>query len=277
MYADDTTILTGCKSVDDIQTNITSLLRNLSTWFRVNRLSLNLTKTVIMPFVKTHAKFLEIKRIAKIQFETSDVNLVDHVKFLGVYLDPLVSFSFHVDHLCSTLARICGCINRLKNTVPRQILKTIYQSFFLSKLTYCIEIWGHTTLGNLAKAERINIRAVKNVLGLKRISNNILHEWNLFSIKDWVSYKTNIIMYNIKNNLAPNRINNLFIRPSDVHNYSTRTDFHVGQQSLKPSFLSTAIHYWNSLPQPIRLKPSIGLFKSTLKKYYLQLPPNSPN
>ena len=243
MYADDTTIVTRCNSVRDVQTNVTCLLESLSLWFRANRLSLNLTKTVIMPFVKSHVKFLEITRVTKIQFEASDIGLIDHVKFLGVYFDPFVSFNFHVNQLCSSLARISGCLSRLKHTVPRQTLKTIYRSFFVSKLNYCIEIWGHTTAGNLAKAEHLNNRVVKNVLGLKRITDNILHDQNLFSVRDWISYKTNVIMYTIKYDLAPIRINHLFLKPPDVHNHNTRTDFQVGHQAIKISFLSKAIHH----------------------------------
>lgn len=65
--------------------------------------------------------------------------LVTSHKYLGVYMDNLLSWSFHVNSLCSRLQQRLYFLRRLKVFgVNQRILFLIYQSVFKSLIRYGI-------------------------------------------------------------------------------------------------------------------------------------------
>ena len=88
-FADDTTLYTGGKSVRLIECEINHDLEIISDWFRANKLTLNVDKTVCMVFPPKKSKEINI-----------DVKLFDQslpvqtsTKFLGVWLDSHLDWS----------------------------------------------------------------------------------------------------------------------------------------------------------------------------------------
>ncbi len=66
----------------------------------------------------------ELERI-----HTNHIN-PDHrsYKLLGIHLDELLTFDYHIKHLCSKLDKSLYCINRTKNFLSSKALKTLYYS-----------------------------------------------------------------------------------------------------------------------------------------------------
>ena len=68
---------------------------------------------------------------------------VDKFNYLGIVIDQHLTWNAHVRALSSKICKVIGILNRLKNFVPRSVLKTIYNSLIHSKLQYGILVWGH--------------------------------------------------------------------------------------------------------------------------------------
>nr|CAH7722557.1 unnamed protein product [Callosobruchus chinensis] len=90
-------------------------------WFNSNELFLNIEKTEICSF--------SLKRSQNSQFTI-------HVKFLGIDLDSSLSWSLHVETLCSRLSKDVYAIKKVSQTVDTEAAVTAYNGLFHSSLNY---------------------------------------------------------------------------------------------------------------------------------------------
>ena len=72
----------------------------------------------------------------------SHIEFVDNFNFLGITIDKHLSWTYHINLLCAKISKITGLINKLKNVLPVDILRTIYHSLILCHLTYGVLLWG---------------------------------------------------------------------------------------------------------------------------------------
>ena len=111
----------------------------MQDWFLSNKLSLNNSKTQSLNFT-----FRQIN---------SDLPLAVSVKFLGVHLDPGLTWKQHVNCLSSKLSRVTYLIRGLAGSVSRETLISAYHGYFGANMSYAILIWDH--LAHAAKMFKI--------------------------------------------------------------------------------------------------------------------------
>ena len=66
------------------------------------------------------------------------------VKFLGIMLDAIISWKYHIAELSKKLLRSIGIFYKIRHLVPLEILKSLYYSLFYSFVSYGIAVWGFT-------------------------------------------------------------------------------------------------------------------------------------
>ena len=96
IFADDTTLFVSNRDVNLALNLLQEDVDRLILWFMANKLSLNLSKTNYMLFTTNTTV-----RCRTIGFEINGIAIerVQHCKFLGVFFDEGLSWSFHVDHI----------------------------------------------------------------------------------------------------------------------------------------------------------------------------------
>ena len=87
-------------------------------------------------------RILKTTEIPSVIINTMPIERVTCFTFLGVIIDSNLTWSHHINHISHKFTRICGVLSRLNHMVPVLILKIIYNSLFLSHLTYGITAWG---------------------------------------------------------------------------------------------------------------------------------------
>ena len=98
LFADDTTIFNSSKSIKYLQYMLENDLNHMGSWFSANKLSLNLSKTVAMKFwSNTDEKNLQLK------IRGHTVPLVSNTKFLGVYIDNMLTWNIHTNYVIGRL------------------------------------------------------------------------------------------------------------------------------------------------------------------------------
>src|SRR2546425_11866718 len=80
---------------------------------------------------------------SKISIDGININLVDEVKFLGLYLDSRLSWKQHVSSVSLTVSRNIGIISKLRRILPCTAMLTLYNTLILPHLMFCIIIWGN--------------------------------------------------------------------------------------------------------------------------------------
>ena len=102
LFADDTNIFISGESVYDIVNTMNSELQILSSWFILNKLSLNIRKTNMM-LIKTRKKTYDPSML-DINIDGIKILEVNHVKFLGVIIDIFHQRAARLAPLSSRLA-----------------------------------------------------------------------------------------------------------------------------------------------------------------------------
>ena len=80
------------------------------------------------------------------------IDMVDLTKFLGVHIDACLSWRHHIQNIRNKIAKGLGIICEARKVLQQSTLLTLYNSFILPYLTYCIEIWGMTFKSHLLKS-----------------------------------------------------------------------------------------------------------------------------
>ena len=90
---------------------------------------------------------------------------VQSTKFLGVIIDDKLSWEDHVTHLENKLKSSLVVIKRIMKYIPKSQYMSIYNSLFLSHLTYGISAWGGIPHYKLVKLFGIQKRCIRLLFG----------------------------------------------------------------------------------------------------------------
>uniref|UniRef100_A0A1B6MJV4 Reverse transcriptase domain-containing protein n=1 Tax=Graphocephala atropunctata TaxID=36148 RepID=A0A1B6MJV4_9HEMI len=118
VYADDVTLMNEGKYFADLISSAKNALDEAMTWFRMNGLHLNDSKTKSL--------LVTLKNVHNINSNVySDV-----VKLLGIHIDSRLSWSCHIDFICRRLSRVVVLLTNLRKLVSPKYLKMAYFVFF---------------------------------------------------------------------------------------------------------------------------------------------------
>ena len=165
----------------------------------------------------------------------------------------------------------------LKFKLDRNSLQTMYFSFVLPTMEYANVVWGGSPECNISKLEKIHTDGMRLITGATaRSSTEKLYiETSWQTINERINNSTIVMIFKIKNNIAPQYLIDLF--PGVNNENATRTlrnnenitligDRYLRLETFKNSFLPKAINLWNDLSISIRKIPTLELFKTHLKK-----------
>ena len=136
MYADDTTVVVAADSLDRLCEITSSVCNDMEMWCKRNGLILNIDKTVYMNM------FIRNTFCQDTYEKNMNINLSNKVKFLGTQIDPQLSFSNHIDHVCAKLNSAYFALLSLKSCLDEDGLLSVYYSLAYSHMTYNVVSWG---------------------------------------------------------------------------------------------------------------------------------------
>ena len=205
MFADDTNLFTSNSSIDAIFNTMNDSLKNISLWFKSNKLSLNVSKTKYTLF---HSKQKRSKIpdtlpdlvMDNIKLERKKVN-----KFLGVLVDENLSWETHIASINSKISKSIGILYKSRNILNKNLLKQLYFSFIHCHLNYANIVWASTHKSKLNCIYRTQKHAIRVIYFKDRYT----HSKPLFDdIKAMNVYEINVFqilsfMFKCKNKLVP--------------------------------------------------------------------------
>ena len=96
MFADDTNLFYSHKNTKTIFKTVNEELEKISTWLKLNKLSLNTNKTKFTFFHKPNERDNIPLKLPNLKINQSNVQRVDSIKFLGVLLDENLTWKNHI-------------------------------------------------------------------------------------------------------------------------------------------------------------------------------------
>ena len=231
---------------------------------------------------KNKHKSLRDEQIPQLFINNIKLERVFEYRYLGVYLDDSLSWSSHVNHTANKISKTNGMINRLKHTLPKQILTTIYNSLINPYLHYCILTWGSNTERLLTLQKRA-VRSITNSHILAH-TENLFKELKILKIDDILKQHQFTFYHKFLNNNLPKCISNIiskqdsqirschssfFLKPPvRVRTESAKTCVRHSIPSLINNYDRTFIENLHSISLPCLKKQ---FKKKTIENYFLNV------
>ena len=270
LFADDTTIYKGHRNKNYLRWCIETDLIKITDWFKANKLTVNINKTVFMSFGPKNDK------LASINLSGEIINHSEHTKFLGLWIDDKLNWNKHCNTLINKLKRNQTLIRTTKNLFNQSTLKLIYHAHIQSHINYGLVIWGGmVNKETLNRIQRIQTKC------LKQIKNSIKypHELKILDINQQIKLEHAKLGYRLQNKLLPMKIMNIITTDSSnkslekIHKYNTRNKNKLYLPKIKNklyrnSFLYQANKEIMLLPKIKPSKVSYSTFIKSVKNHF---------
>ena len=275
LFADDTTLLHSYKDLRYLKWTVEDDLNNLIDWFKANKLTLNLDKTVCVLFNnKSKTKELTLN-IGTYKLHSSEI-----VKFLGVWIDNRMNWTKHISTLKVKLKQNMHLLKLSNKFLKKETKKLIYYAHIFSHLTYGILIWGNMiNQGTKNKIQKILNPCFKLITGLAPTPDNFKKE-QMLRLQDLIQLENRKLGYQLDKNLLPLNLHRLLWIDSrnkslqKTHQYNTR-DKHlpklpkVNTKNYQRGFQFQSIKDYEATPVEIRNSSTLNSFVRKLKAYLL--------
>ena len=260
LYADDTAIFSRDKSVDGINRVLNRDMAEISKWLQVNVLTLNANKTKSMLF-GTQAKLGRGENNLHVQIDNTPIDNVSQFKYLGVLLDPSLTWNHHIDGLVKKTNKRVGVLRRVKCVLPQHTLSLLYKTLILPHFDYCDAVWGNSSKLAFNRLSKIQNSAGRLILGLPRRTPTELVlstlEWD--TLEERRTFHLNTLVYKSLTMQLPPQLCNCFIYTTDSHHYNTRSGSHGSlvipfskSNSGKHRFVVRGASAFNTLPTALK-------------------------
>ena len=264
LFADDTTIGFSHENFNTLVEQLNYELVRVRNWTLANRLTLNVSKTNAIIFSN---RFVPDNLDFSFHLDNNDINIVQEVKFLGVYIDSKLNFRKHINCITGKIARNTGIFYRIKNSLPLKARINFYYGFIYPYLSYGVIVWGATSenhLHNLIIQQKRFIRLLADSPFLEH-TTPLFSKFNLLKFEDIYKYNVCTYMYSNQNN-AEFQIQHQISTRNRNRLISSFNRLGISQRSI--TFVGPNI--WNNLPPSIKLSTSLSVFKSKLKSHLLE-------
>ena len=225
LFADDASFIILAPTLQELYDKINKLFEDLNRYLLSNKLVPNLKKSKLMFFNSRPKPVLEA-----IMFGNEVIDWVDEFKYLGLVLNSKMSFSNHIERVCTRISQYIGVFYNLNRILPSDILLLLYHAFILPHLVLHIVIWGASPEVYISKLRIKQNKLLRAILGVEVI-NGIPQERTMVMYEKLgvltISNLFKSYLFKFLNQLLNGSLPyfyDLLLRPLlSTHNYSTRT------------------------------------------------------
>ena len=205
LFADDTTILYSHEDLASKIDVVNNELKEVTNWFKANRLSVNAKKTNYM-LLGTRQRNLKQDDNIFIELDNTRLERVFVTKFLGVIIDENLTWKNHIDGVTKTISRNIGVINKLKYFVPERVLHTLYCTLVLPYVNYNILAWGSTCCSYMDKILKLQKWAVRSITKSHYRSHSapLFKQLKILNVYDTYKLEVGVFMFRYLLNQLPN-------------------------------------------------------------------------
>ena len=148
----------------------------------------------------------------------------EDVKYLGLLIDKNLSWRNQIDSLILKISKTVGMIAKLRHFVPQNIPLHIYQS--PSLYLYGLTAWGMASKTALNRILLLHKRCLRFIFFFSESRARaipIFLDTRVLPVHFLYYKAVCCLMHDVANQIAPSNILDLFIKPSHVHSYNTRS------------------------------------------------------
>ena len=140
-------------------------------------------------------QLLNVSRELNVQIENIRIQNVTKQKLLGIYIDEHLTWSSHIDHLCSILASKISLLRQLSRYVSIEYQKMFYQGYILPVIDYGSLTWGSVAGTHIERLSKLQKRVARIILHAEfnTPSDTMFRELGWFSVPNRINFKKSCI------------------------------------------------------------------------------------
>ena len=256
MYADDMELHFSHGDLFVVEKTLQADVENVSTWLVVNRLKLNVIKSLCMLIgscQRTGGLNLTI------MLDGAILKQVCSTKYLGVYFDRHLTWQVHVDYVLGRVRRKLFAMNRVRPASSR-VLQLLYQAYILPVLDYCDTVWLPSNSSSTRRLERLHSKFTSSF----HSSDNFNFRSSLTERR---TFHTAVQVFKILNKISPPYLHGIFSYAVDVTGRSGRNLHRLFVPSVRTNYGKQSLAYrgtaiWNRLPKALYSAKTVNGFKT---------------
>ena len=221
LFADDTGLLNSNTNLKTIQKQLNIDLRSLFKWLCASKISLNVTKTEVVLF---HSSNKKIDHELKLKLNGKYLDLSKSVKYLGLEIDQHLSFTNHIKSLSVKLRSANGALSKIRHVANKSVLKTVFNSLFVSHLSYACQTWAQSINLNYSRIFKLQKAALRILTfsDFQAPSQPLFHQLNILQISDMVKLRNLLLVHDILNAQSPADISDTYSLRGYNESHNTR-------------------------------------------------------
>ena len=276
-YADDATLSRGAKEENELSEKLSLDYTAISEYLTSNRLKINDDKTKLIVMNSGRPRVAEAASKVIIRTTTEPVQPIKSEKLLGCIIQEDLKWSCHLRdsdvNVISVLNKRIGALKTLRKVASFKQRRTLGNGIFMSKLLYCMNLWGGCSSALQVCQNRAARVITRNDWSVRNEANLGQLEW--LNCKQLVFYFSALQMYKIRKFRSPASLSEMF---DWRYNYRTRAAAAglvkpVGTARLalaQDSFRWRAAANFNRIPVNITEIISLDSFKKSLKTWIME-------
>ena len=224
MFADDTSLTAVGKTLNEAEEIANKDLKNIKVWLSSNKLSLNIAKTEYI-LIGSRSKINSMDVQPTVKIDTCPIKRVKSAKVLGVEIDENLNWEKHIEYIASKVSSGIGALKKLKEFVDRDTLVLVYNALIQPHFDYCCEVLDELGKGLGERLQKLQNRAARVIMNFKNEhGQSILARTALgwTSLEERRALMKAKLMYKTVNQLAPQRLCNIFQSSNTVNSYNLR-------------------------------------------------------
>ena len=156
-YADDTQLLVSGPKDDlrGLTSRMERSLQSLSRWFNSHALKVNANKTQLAVF-GSRQNLRSLPDIT-VTFCGVDLKPQAEVRNLGVVFDSALTWESHVSELTRQCTGVLAGLAHCRHYLPDGVIKVLVTALVLSRIRYCLTVYGSGTQQNF---NRLNFKKI---------------------------------------------------------------------------------------------------------------------
>ena len=271
LFADDSSIHSASKSIDELNSDLQDGLDEVNNWCTKNCMSIHPEKTKSM-VVTTRQKHQRAPLLLNLSLDDKKIQQVSEHKVLGLIIDSDLSWHSHLNNLIKRLSVNTYLLSRLKKFASNKALKLFFEAHINSYVNYASTIWDNVSGEYMKRLNAVRRRAVKLLINDQNMStDNKFKSLNILPLSQQLTFNKAIMAHKIYHNKAPPYLSPLFRKATDRYGSTRLTLPPVRIDIFKGSLAYSGSVLWNkTIPNHLKSVASTPSFKKQFRSY-LQL------
>ena len=192
-----------------------------------------------------------------VKIDTSPIKRVKWAKVLGVEIHENLNWEKHIEYIARKVSSGIGALKKLKEFVDRDTLVLVCNALIQPHFDYCSEVWDELAKGLGEGLQKLQKRAARLIMNFRNEhGQSILARTALgwTSLEEGRALMKAKPMYKTVNQLAPQRLCNIFQFSNSVNSYNLKV-LQLGFLFQGPGQIRNSISY-NSFCKNLFSSPS---------------------